>query len=122
MLNTPRLHANSSTGSRLNGSGVVVRAGGALTYSEVDEQSERDLVSMESIAIPVSFVALVWVFGGVLAAALPMMIGMFAILGSLAVLRFITLFTDVRFSRKSHRRNGFGAGGGLLVTHREPLP
>jgi RND superfamily putative drug exporter len=76
-------------------SGVVVRAGGALTYSEVDEQSKRDLVSMESIAIPVSFVALVWVFGGVLAAALPMMIGMFAILGSLAVLRFTTLFTNV---------------------------
>ena len=50
---------------------------------------------MESIAIPVSFVALVWVFGGVLAAALPVMIGMFAILGSLAVLRFMTLFTDV---------------------------
>jgi RND superfamily putative drug exporter len=79
-------------------SGVVVRAGGALTYSEVDEQTERDLVLMESIAIPVSFVALVWVFGGVLAAALPMMIGMFAILGSLAVLRFMTLFTDVSVS------------------------
>lgn len=79
-------------------SGVVVRAGGALTYSEVDEQTERDLVLMESIAIPVSFVALVWVFGGVLAAALPVMIGMFAILGSLAVLRFMTLFTDVSVS------------------------
>jgi RND superfamily putative drug exporter len=76
-------------------SGVVVRAGGALTYSEVDEQSKRDLVTMESIAIPVSFVALVWVFGGLLAAALPMMIGMFAILGALAVLRFTTLFTNV---------------------------
>ncbi|GAB2999487.1 MMPL family transporter [Mycobacterium bourgelatii] len=76
-------------------SSVVVRAGGALTYSEVDEQTKRDLVSMESIAIPVSFVALVWVFGGVLTAALPMMIGMFAILGSLAVLRLIALFTDV---------------------------
>jgi RND superfamily putative drug exporter len=76
-------------------SGVVVRAGGALTYSEVDEQSGRDLVLMESIAIPLSFVALVWVFGGVLAAALPVMIGMFAILSSLAVLRFMTLFTNV---------------------------
>jgi len=75
--------------------GVVVRAGGALTYSEVDEQTERDLVSMESIAIPVGFLALVWVFGGVVAAALPMMIGMFAILGSLAVLRFMAIFTDV---------------------------
>ena len=75
-------------------SGVVVRAGGALTYSEVDD-SKRDLVTMESIAIPVSFVALVWVFGGLLAAALPIMIGMFAIPGALAVLRLTTLFTNV---------------------------
>ena len=49
--------------------GVVVRAGGALTYAEVNEQTERDLVRTESIAIPVSFVALVWIFGGVFAAA-----------------------------------------------------
>jgi putative drug exporter of the RND superfamily len=77
------------------GGDVVVRAGGALTYSEAQEQTERDLVLMESIAIPVSFLALVWVFGGVLAAALPLTIGVFAILGSLAALRFVTLFTDV---------------------------
>jgi RND superfamily putative drug exporter len=75
--------------------GVVVRTGGALTYSEASEQTQRDLVLMESIAIPVSFVALVWVFGGVFAAALPLVIGMLAILGSLAVLRVVTLFTDV---------------------------
>jgi RND superfamily putative drug exporter len=77
------------------GGDVAVRAGGALTYSEAQEQTERDLVLMESIAIPVSFLALVWVFGGVFGAALPLTIGVFAILGSLAVLRFVTLFTDV---------------------------
>jgi RND superfamily putative drug exporter len=75
--------------------GVTVRAGGALTYAEANEQSERDLLLMESIAIPVSFVVLVWVFGGLLAAALPMIVGVFAILGSLAVLRAVTFVTDV---------------------------
>ena len=75
--------------------GVIVRAGGALTYAEVNEQSERDLLLMESIAIPLSFVVLVWVFGGLLAAALPMVVGVFAILGSLAVLRAVTFVTDV---------------------------
>ena len=50
---------------------------------------------MESIAIPLSFVVLVWVFGGLLAAALPMVVGVFAILGSLAVLRAVTFVTDV---------------------------
>ena len=50
---------------------------------------------MESIAIPLSFLVLVWVFGGVVAAALPLAVGGFAIFGSMAVLRAITFVTDV---------------------------
>jgi putative drug exporter of the RND superfamily len=76
--------------------GVIVRAGGvAMTYVQINGQSEKDLLTMESIAIPLSFVVLVWVFGGLMAAALPLVVGVFAILGSMAVLRAITLFTDV---------------------------
>ena len=48
---------------------------------------------MESIAIPLSFVVLVWVFGGLLAAALPLAVGVFAIFGSMAVMRALT-FVD----------------------------
>jgi len=76
--------------------GVTVRAGGeAMTYVQINGQSEKDLLTMESIAIPLSFVVLVWVFGGLMAAALPLAVGGFAILGSMAVLRAITLVTDV---------------------------
>ena len=76
--------------------GVTVRAGGdAIGYGETIEQNHHDLLRMESIAIPVSFVALVWVFGGLLAAALPVMVGVFAILGSMALLRAMTFLTDV---------------------------
>src|SRR4051812_1812195 len=50
---------------------------------------------MESIAIPLSFLVLVWVFGGLMAAALPLAVGGFAILGSMAVLHAITFVTDV---------------------------
>ncbi|OBG16539.1 hypothetical protein A5765_07355 [Mycolicibacterium celeriflavum] len=76
--------------------GVTVRAGGeAMLYVQINGQSEKDLLMMEAIAIPLSFVALVWVFGGLLAAALPLAIGGFAILGSMAVLRGVTYFTDV---------------------------
>ena len=72
--------------------GVTVRAGGeAMIYVQINGQSEKDLLLMESIAIPLSFVVLVWVFGGLLAAALPLAVGGFAILGSMAVLRAITL-------------------------------
>ena len=42
---------------------------------QITEQSQRDLLLMESIAIPLSFLVLVWVFGGLLAAALPVAVG-----------------------------------------------
>ena len=76
--------------------GVTVRAGGeVMTYVQINDQSEKDLLTMESIAIPLSFIVLVWVFGGLISAALPLAVGGFAILGSMAVLRAITLITDV---------------------------
>ena len=76
--------------------GVTVRAGGDATVNvEITEQSQRDLLLMESLAIPISFLVLVWVFGGVLAAAVPLAVGGMAILGALAVLRGVTVFTDV---------------------------
>lgn len=76
--------------------GVTVRAGGmAMAYAQVNSQSERDLVVMEAIAIPLSFVVLVWVFGGVLAAALPVAVGLIAIVGSMTILRLITFSSEV---------------------------
>jgi putative drug exporter of the RND superfamily len=76
--------------------GVTVKAGGeAMIYVQINRQSEKDLLLMESIAIPLSFIVLVWVFGGLLAAALPLAVGGFAILGSMAVLHAITFVTDV---------------------------
>jgi uncharacterized membrane protein YdfJ with MMPL/SSD domain len=76
--------------------GITVRSGGlAVVNLQITEQSQRDLLLMESIAIPFSFLVLVWVFGGLLAAALPVAVGVLAILGSLSVLRLITFGTDV---------------------------
>jgi RND superfamily putative drug exporter len=76
--------------------GVTVRAGGeAMMNVEITEQSQHDLLLMESLAIPISFLVLVWVFGGLLAAAIPLAVGGMAILGALAVLRGVTSFADV---------------------------
>ena len=78
------------------GDGVTVRSGGvAMVNAQITSQSQRDLLLMESIAIPFSFLVLVWVFGGLLAAALPVAVGAMAILGSMSVLRLITFGTDV---------------------------
>lgn len=85
--------ADAVTGDR---NGVTVRAGGtAMVNLQITEQSKRDLLVLESIVVPLSFLVLIWVFGGVFAAALPIVVGIMAILGSLAVLRTVTFFTDV---------------------------
>ncbi|MBB2774532.1 UNVERIFIED_ORG: RND superfamily putative drug exporter [Mycolicibacterium obuense] len=76
--------------------GVVVRAGGvAAVNAQINAQTEKDLMAMEAIAFPLSFLVLVWVFGGLFAAMLPMAVGALAIVGSMAVLRGITMVTDV---------------------------
>jgi uncharacterized membrane protein YdfJ with MMPL/SSD domain len=76
--------------------GVIVRSGGVVMVdAQINSLLQRDVLLMESIAVPLSFVVLVWVFGGLLAAALPVAVGLMAIVGSLAVLRFITFSTDV---------------------------
>ena len=76
--------------------GVTVRAGGtAMIYSQITKQTERDLLMMESIAVPLSFLVLIWVFGGLVAAALPIAVGLMAIFGAMSVLRLITFVTDV---------------------------
>jgi uncharacterized membrane protein YdfJ with MMPL/SSD domain len=76
--------------------GIQVRAGGEATvYWQVNEQTQKDLLFMEAVALPLSFVVLVWVFGGLIAAALPVGVGVFAILGSMASLHVVSLFANV---------------------------
>jgi len=76
--------------------GVTVQSGGlAMLYAQINEQNVGDLLVAESIAIPLSFLALVWVFGGLLAAALPVAVGGLAIVGAMSVLRVITFSTNV---------------------------
>jgi putative drug exporter of the RND superfamily len=79
-----------------HGGVITVRPGGtAMVNVQITEQSQRDLLVMESLAIPLSFLVLVWAFGGLVAAALPVAVGVMAILGALAVLRLISFATDV---------------------------
>ena len=76
--------------------GLSIKAGGtAMIYKQINQQTMRDLIRMEAIAIPLTFLVLVWVFGGLIAAALPMVIGLMAILGAMSVLRLFTFFTEV---------------------------
>lgn len=76
--------------------GVTVLAGGlAVASDEINATTQRDLIVAELIAVPLIFVALVWIFGGLYAAALPLLVGVFSILCSLSILRALTSVTSV---------------------------
>ncbi|MFD0315122.1 MMPL family transporter [Streptomyces flavalbus] len=75
---------------------VEVRIGGIVAVRhEMQTTIQEDLVRAEMIALPVTLVLLVMVFGSAVAALLPLGIGIVAILGTNAVLRGLTEFTDV---------------------------
>ena len=76
--------------------GMTIRAGGsAMIIKQINQVTKNDLLRMEAIAVPLSFLVLVWVFGGLIASTLPMVVGLMAVLGAMAVLRVLTSFTEV---------------------------
>ncbi|MFJ3199213.1 MMPL family transporter [Streptomyces sp. NPDC086989] len=75
---------------------VRVSLGGPVAVQrEVTTTIQEDLLRAEVIALPVTLVLLVLVFGSAVAALLPLGVGIVAILGTNAVLRGLTEFTDV---------------------------
>jgi putative drug exporter of the RND superfamily len=75
---------------------VDVRAGGPLGLSvETEDRVAHDLVISESIAVPILLAVLVIVFGGLVAAFLPVAIGITSIVMTLLVLAIMVSITDV---------------------------
>ncbi|MFB8001183.1 MMPL family transporter [Nocardia sp. NPDC056000] len=76
--------------------GYDVQVGGlqpvAVTLSDTVAD---DIHRMELLAIPLVGLLLFFIFGGVVAAALPLAIGLLTIFGAFGVVRFITNFTEV---------------------------
>ncbi|MFZ3294045.1 MAG: MMPL family transporter [Mycobacterium sp.] len=89
-------HAATLAASVPHFNGVTITVGGeVMGYVQITDQTQHDLVVMEAVSFPLIFLALIWVFGGLLAAALPLAVGVLAIVGSMAVLRAISYATDV---------------------------
>jgi len=70
-----------------SGSGVITHA--------INNKIEKDLALAESIAIPLTFILLAFVFGALVASAMPLVVGVSAILGAFFIIYLITLFTTV---------------------------
>lgn len=76
--------------------GVTVRVGGIIaTIHTVNDLTKSDLAKSEMIAIPLTVIALIWVFGSFVASLLPLVVGLSSIIGTMAVLRGLAGLTDV---------------------------
>ncbi|WP_211245899.1 MMPL family transporter [Actinomadura oligospora] len=76
--------------------GTKVRFGGVTSMTEqVNARAGRDVARAESVSMPLLVVLLVVVFGSLVAASLPLAVGVLVALGSFAVLRVVTLVTEV---------------------------
>ncbi|WP_197376489.1 MMPL family transporter [Mycolicibacterium baixiangningiae] len=76
--------------------GITIEAGGpGAVYGQVNEQARKDLTLSEAIVLPLTFLVLIWVFGGLFAAIVPLAVGAFAISGSVAILRILAEFVEV---------------------------
>jgi trehalose monomycolate/heme transporter len=81
---------------KLNG-GQVQLAGLEPIANALTGTIATDQKRMEVLALPLVAVVLFLVFGGVIAAALPVMVGGLSIAGSLGILRLITMFGPLSF-------------------------
>ncbi|WP_052441738.1 MMPL family transporter [Streptacidiphilus anmyonensis] len=76
--------------------GVQVQFGGITQIdNDLNDTTAQDLATAEAIALPITLVLLILLFRGVVAALLPMAVGVTAIAGALAALRLLAAVTSV---------------------------
>jgi len=73
----------------------IYATGFGVFSSSVNNQVKSDLAKSESIAIPISMLLLIIVFGSLVASGMPMLVGLFAIMGAFFGVWIISLFSDV---------------------------
>jgi RND superfamily putative drug exporter len=99
----------------------VVVGGDVLVSQTFAEASEADLLRGEAIALPIAFIVMVLLLGGLVAAGMPLLVAFGGVLTTLAVLVGATLLGDVSiFSVNVVNMLGIGLGidYGLLMVNR----
>ena len=76
--------------------GLTTQIGGSVAVDDgIDALTKTDVSRGEMIAMPLVLLLLTLIFGGVVAASMPLLTGILAIFGALTVARAITAVTDV---------------------------
>ena len=73
----------------------IYTAGGGIFAHSINSRIQKDLKLSEAVSIPLTFILLLLVFGAMVASAMPLVIGIVAILGTFLALYLFTLVTDV---------------------------
>ena len=93
--------------------GLTLYAGGVgVISSAITEKIADDLKIAELISIPLTFILLAFVFGALAASAMPLIVGVAAILGAFFILYLFTLFTNVSIYALN-LTTGMGLGLGI---------
>jgi uncharacterized membrane protein YdfJ with MMPL/SSD domain len=80
----------------LEADGVDTQLAGAFAvFNDVNEITSEDLARAESISMPVVLILALLIFGSLVAASMPVLVGLLAMVGALALVRLITNFTEV---------------------------
>jgi trehalose monomycolate/heme transporter len=70
-------------------------AGAFAVFDDVNEITSEDLARAEMISLPIVLILALLIFGSIVAASMPALVGLLAMVGALALVRVITNFTDV---------------------------
>jgi len=99
----------------------VYVSGEAVFANAINGRIQQDLEKAELISVPLTFLLLLLVFGALVASAMPLVIGITAIIGTFFVMYLFTLFTDVSIF-VLNLTTGLGLGLGidyaLLIVNR----
>ncbi|MGA9284941.1 MAG: MMPL family transporter [Solirubrobacteraceae bacterium] len=87
-------HAVEHVRARVAGSGVRF-GGNDVAFDEINKTTSSDLQRAEMFAFPILLLLSFWVFRGLVAAALPLLVGGFAIVLTFILLRLIDQFAGV---------------------------
>ena len=102
--------------------GLTLYSGGVgVVGNAINKKISKDLSIAEAVSIPLTFILLVFVFGAMVASAMPLIVGVSAILGAFFILFLISLFTSVSIY-SLNLTTGMGLGLGidyaLLIVNR----
>jgi RND superfamily putative drug exporter len=93
--------------------GLTIYSGGVgVVGNAINKKISKDLALAEAISIPLTFILLLLVFGAMVASAMPLIVGVSAILGAFFILYLISLITSVSIYALN-LTTGMGLGLGI---------